>query len=395
MKNKSAKAFLTVLILLLLFSIPVFPEAPVLLPTSLSIPEASQIPKFVTVALLVNVPSMSLVTEGAYELRNKDGSELFLQGVGPFRASIRPQKGGIEINHQVFNSKHLILNVPNGSIQIGNRRYSHQIQIFKSSEKKLTITNHIDLEEYLKGVLPLEAHPDWPMEALKAHAVVTRTFALFKSLEKQNLNFSLHDTVQSQVYGGTLFHKKTTDQAVEATRGEILTSRGNIFPAYMHASCGGHTAQADFIWPVRPNPVLKGVVCPFCKGMKHWKWTLKMSLTEIEIIMQKKGFPAKKLRNIVFVNRDPSGRATKVMLEYESSKVAISGDDFRAFLGYNRLRSLKVNVEIKEGHAYFQGFGWGHGIGFCQWGAKHQAELGKTYRQILAFYFPGSEIKKV
>jgi len=393
--NKSAKIFLPVFISLSFFLAPAFPETSVLLPTSLPIPEANQIPKSVTVALLVDVPSVSIVTEGAYELRNKNGSELLLQGVGPFRASVRPQKGGIEINHQVFNAKHLVLDVPNGSIQVGNRRYNHQIQILKNSEKKLTVINHINLEEYLKGVLPLEAHPDWPIEVLKAHAVVTRTFALFKSLEKQGRDFTLHDTVQSQVYGGALFHKKTTDQAVEATRGEVLTFRGNIFPAYMHASCGGHTAQADFIWPVQPSPVLKGVVCPFCKGKKHWKWSLKMPLTEIETVMYQKGFPAKNLRNVIFMNRDPSGRATKVILEYERSRVTVSADDFRAFLGYNRLRSFKADVKVQGNDAYFRGFGWGHGIGFCQWGAKHQAELEKTYRQILEFYFPGSELKKI
>lgn len=393
--NKSAKVFLTVFILLTFFLTPVFSETSIRLPTSLSIPEANQIPKSVTVALLMDVPSVSVAIEGVYELRNKNSSKLLLQGRGPFRVTVHPQKGGIEINHQVFDATHLVLDAPNSSIQIGNRRYHHQIQILRSSEKKLTVINRIDLEEYLKGVLPLEAHPNWPIEALKAHAVVTRTFALFKSIEKQGRDFTLRDTVQSQVYGGALFHKKATDQAVEATRGEILTFRGKIFPAYMHASCGGHTAQADFIWPVQSNPVLKGVVCPFCKGMKHWKWSLKMSLSEIQAMMQKKGFPARNLKNIVFMDRDPSGRATKVLLEYESSKVTVSSDDFRAFIGYNRLRSLKVNVAIEKGDAYFRGFGWGHGIGFCQWGAKHQAELGKTYRQILEFYFPGSEVKKI
>ena len=366
-----------------------------LLPTSLPIPPRAEIPRSVTVALLVDVPSVSVATEGAYEFREKNGSGLLLKGTEPFRATIRPQGEGIQINDQVFNAKRLVLNSSNGSIQVEQRRYRDQIQILRSSKQKLTVINNVDLEEYLKGVLPLEAHPSWPMEALKAHAVVSRTFALFKVIEKKGQDFSLRDTVNSQVYGGALFHKKTTDQAVEATRGEILTIQDKIFPAFMHASCGGHTAQADFIWPVQPNPVLKGVVCPFCKGFKHWEWTFHMPLTELETIMQKNGFPAKNLKHVLFVDRDASGRATKVILEYQYSKVTVSANDFRDFLGNERLRSLKVSAEIKGGRIYFHGFGWGHGIGFCQWGARRQAVLGKTYRQILQFYFPGSEIKKV
>ena len=120
-----------------------------------------------------------------------------------------------------------------------------------------------------------------------------------------------------------------------------------------------------------------------------------MKLKEIEAVMRKKGYPAKNLKNIRLHNRDASGRATQVTLEYKRSKVTISGDDFRLYLGYNRLRSLKAQVEVKDGRAYFHGFGWGHGIGFCQWGAKRQAEFGKPYREILEYYFPGSELKKV
>lgn len=385
------------LVIFWLWAIPAFSEEQkAILPTLLLLPEANKIPKLVSVSLFVNVPSISLETENAYEIKKELKDEkIILKDDKPLKAVIRPRKEGFEINGKLYNTDQFTLNTSSGWVQVDKRKYRGQVRVLKTPKDLLTVVNDVDLEEYLKGVLPLEVHYDWPLEALKAHAVISRTFALFKAVEKQSLRYSLRDTVESQVYGGALFHKPETDRAVDATRGEILTFRGQIFPSYFHSVCGGRTAKADLIWSVQPNPVLKGVVCLFCRGARHWKWSLVLPLSKIESIMQKKGYPAKNLKRISFVGRDPSSRASKIVLEYKSSKLTLPAADFRAFIGYDQLRSLKADVEIKNGEAHFHGFGWGHGIGFCQWGAKHQAELGKTYREILKFYFPGSEIKKI
>ncbi|MBI4395441.1 MAG: SpoIID/LytB domain-containing protein [Candidatus Omnitrophica bacterium] len=371
---------------------PAFSET--LLPTSFPLSQAEEIPKFVKVALLIDVPTVHVSTEGPYQIGGRDGSVL-KQSEEPLQAQVQLQSGGIGINDQVLPEKSLTLKPIRGSIQVEKRKYYGEIQILKTSEQTITVINRIDIEEYLKGVLPLEVHPNWPIESLKAHAVASRTLALFKAIEKKDQDFALRDTIYSQVYGGALFHKPSTDLAVEATQSEILTFRGSIFPSYFHAACGGITEKADRIWPLQPNEVFKSVRCLFCKGTKHWKWNLEIPLAEVEAIMQKRGFPAKDLKNIVFLNRTTTGRISKVKLEYQRSAVAISASDFRAFLGYDRLRSLKASVKVKGKIAYFSGYGWGHGIGFCQWGAKGQAEAGRNYREILEFYFPESEVKKV
>lgn len=375
-------------------AIPSSAEEKRILPTSLPIPSTSQIPRTVGVALSVETSPVFVATEGSYELR-QGVTHVLLKGNEPLEATIRATQQGIEIGQRVYPVDQLILKVPSGWVRVNKRKYLDQIRIVKDSEKSLTIINDVDLEEYLKGVLPLEVHYDWPLEALKAQAVISRTFALFKAIEKEKHHFSVRDTVESQVYGGALFHKPNTDAAVDATRGEILTFQGQIFPSYFHASCGGETAKADLVWPVQPNPVLYGVKCLFCKETKYWKWAFNISLKEIEHLMQKKGYPAKNLRRIAFLKQDPSGRAVKVKFFYERSQLTLPASDLRTLLGYDRLKSLKVEVEVRKGRAYFRGFGWGHGIGFCQWGSRRQAELGKTYKQILEYYFPGSEIKKV
>ena len=120
-----------------------------------------------------------------------------------------------------------------------------------------------------------------------------------------------------------------------------------------------------------------------------------MPLQKIEEIMHEKGYPAKNLLNIQFTKRDLSGRATRIILKYKRSTLVLRADDFRSWIGYDQLKSLKATVDVKNNLAYFVGYGWGHGVGFCQWGSKAQAEAGKSYKEILAFYFPGSEIKKL
>ena len=369
-------------------------ESAVLLPTSLPLP-ANHIPEAVEVALAVNAPQVSVSAEGVFELLNRNGSDTFLRGSGLHEADVVPKEEGIAVNGKIYPTDQLVLRVSHGLIQVGKRQYRDQIRIVKNSDQSLTVVNRVDLEAYLKGVLPLEVHPRWPAEALKAHAVISRTFALFKSIEKQNQEFSVRDTVDSQVYGGALFHHEATDHAIDATRGEILTFQGNIFPAYFHANCGGRTTKPERIWPVHPNEVFKSISCPFCKDTKHWKWSFEMPLSEIEAVMQKKGYPAKNLKRVSFSGRDDSGRISQVTLDYKRSSVTISGVDFRAYLGHDKLKSLKAWVKVKKNSVHFRGFGWGHGIGFCQWGAKGQAEAGASYRGILKFYFPDAEIKRI
>ncbi len=362
------------------------------LPTSLPLP--AKLPSSVRIALLTDASMVNISTEGPFYLKLFP-DEASIQEKKPLEAVVRPHPDGIKIGGDVYLTNRVLIGVSKGSIKVGKRIYGKKIEIIKKQNNKLLIINELDLDEYIKGVLPLEVHPAWNMEVLKAQAVVSRTFALFKSIEKKGQEYALVDTVQSQVYGGNLFRKPSTDQAVEATKGEILTSGGKLFPAYFHAACGGRTAKADDIWKVEPNPALNGVSCIFCKSSKHWKWALKIPIRVIEQIMQDRGYPAKNLNSLSFAARDHSGRATKIILEYKYSTLTIPADDFRAYLGNDNLKSLKATVFIKEDSAYFVGNGWGHGIGFCQWGGKAQGDQGKNYRQILEYYFPGSKIKKL
>src|SRR3989338_7530297 len=369
---------------------------PKILPTSLPLPQIDQVP-IVSVGLYPDTPFVSVGFEQDhdYEIADVKTGEPLFRGSGPFEAVIVDQgKDGFQINNEPYNIQALVIRSHGSPIRVVNRTYNGEVRIFKSSKTWFHVINEIDIEQYVKGVLPLEVDPAWHIEALKAQAVASRTYALFKSIERRKEDFALHDTVKSQVYGGAAVQNSLSDEAVEATRGEVLSFNGNIFPAFFHASCGGQTAQADLIWPVEPHPVLQGVSDPFCKGTPHDEWSLKLPLREVELAMQNHGFPAQNLKEIELLGRDASGRIREVKLTYERSNVVIPASDFRLFLGNDRFRSLNVQIELKGETVQWKCLGWGHGAGLCQWGAKGQADQGKTYREILTFYFPGSEIKK-
>jgi stage II sporulation protein D len=367
-------------------------EAP-LRPTSLPIADAGSDPILLSVQLHENISSISVHVDGPHEVRNVLTGELLSGGEGALQATILAGTDGLEVNEARYRVDALVIDGRGAPIQTGERAYQDRVRILRRAPNSLVVINDVEVETYLKGVLPLEVSAAWPLEALKAHAVVSRTFALFKAIEKRGQDSVLRDNVLSQVYGGSLFHQGASSEAVDLTKGEILTFNNQIFPAFFHANCGGHTTSVDAVFRLEPHPALKAIQCPFCRGTKHYEWSFELSTNELEEVMHERGYPAKGIRSVTFLNRDESGRADSVTIEYKRSTLTVPATDLRQYLGYDRLRSLKSDAAVRDGVVQFNGFGWGHGVGFCQWGAKGQAEKGKSYREILEFYFPGSEIQ--
>src|SRR3989338_5390620 len=176
-----------------------FAESRPLLPTSLPLPEASNLPTEINVAILMDVPKAVLAIDGPYQIEDQNGRVQFSK---PFDGTIRASKNGIDVEGRLYSSSPISILIPAGSVRIEKRHYQNKVMIFWKPGKKLDVVNVIKIEDYVKGVLPLEVHYDWPMEALRAQAVVSRTYALFKAIEKRGEPFQVRNTVISQVYGG-------------------------------------------------------------------------------------------------------------------------------------------------------------------------------------------------
>lgn len=247
---------------------------------------------------------------------------------------------------------------------------------------QLIAVNVLPLEAYLQGVLGSEMPKSFPMEALKAQAIAARTYALNKKLEQYGQPFYLGSSVISQVYRGLAADDPRTRQAIDETKGLVLTWQLQPIEAYFHASCGGHTESGlDALG--RDLPYLQSVSCP-CGRLPTSRWTLKVGAKELQPVAG--GRPGA----IQVQGRSPTGRVRRVQVGARSMD-AVS---FRERLGYMRLKSLDFDVRTaaKEGWV-LEGRGFGHGAGLCQWGSRVLAEQGKDFRAILQHYYPGTELQ--
>ncbi len=249
-------------------------------------------------------------------------------------------------------------------------------------KSQLVVVNVLSLEAYLQGVLGSEMPKSFPLEALKAQAIAARTYALNKKLEQYGQPFHLGSSVISQVYKGLEADDPRTREAIDDTRGLVLTWQLQPIEAYFHASCGGHTESGlDALG--RDLPYLKSVSCP-CDKLPTSHWTLRVNAKEIA-----KQF-GQKSAGLAVQGRSPTGRVRRVQVGPRS----IDAVSFRERLGYMRLKSLDFEVSASSKDAWtLSGHGFGHGAGLCQWGARVLADQGKDFRAILEHYYPGTELQ--
>ncbi|MFZ5801146.1 MAG: SpoIID/LytB domain-containing protein, partial [Candidatus Omnitrophota bacterium] len=352
-------------------------------------------PPFVRVAILSDAADFNLTIRGPYKIFTLRTSELLDSGKSLRKTKVMPTEAGIKIkdkDYKVFGIK-IVPQAP-GNIYVNNRRFRGELFIIRKENLKLLVVNNLDIEEYIKGVLRHEVSHRWPLEVLKAQAVAARTFAVYQMQISAAKDFDVTSDIYSQVYGGKASETYRTSVAVNRTRGEVLTYKGRIFPAFFHATCGGHTEDASVLWNINIPP-LKGVECKFCVHSPHLKWHKEISLAEAEDKLIANGFAIGGLENIEVTERDASGRALKLKLVAAGDKLEISGKDFRQIFDPHFIRSTNFQIKNSDGKLYIQGIGWGHGVGMCQWGAYAQSLQGRKYDEILKYYYPGAVVKNL
>lgn len=267
------------------------------------------------------------------------------------------------------------------------RALRHEVRgdvVVRVHRDKLQVINVVPLEDYLAAVLGSEMPSTFPPEALKAQAVAARTYALHKKLEAYGQPFHLGASVLHQVYGGVAREDPRTKAAVEATRGEVLTWELQPIEAYFHASCGGRTEEGVHALG-RDLPYLPAVTCP-CSALPQSRWEAKVPVSEL-----RGAFGGSKLKGVRVQGRTRTGRVNRIATD---SGRSVDGVSFRARVGYSRIRSLHFDVKPAGPDVLqFSGRGYGHGAGLCQWGAKALADGGSGYTEILAHYYPGTELQ--
>ncbi|MFH1853704.1 MAG: SpoIID/LytB domain-containing protein [Candidatus Omnitrophota bacterium] len=286
-----------------------------------------------------------------------------------------------------------ILPESDASIYVNNRQFRGTIDIIKNENNKLFVVNHVDLEEYLYGVLYHEVNHNWPIEVLKAQAITARTYALYQRLVTKSKYYDLTADIYSQVYGGRTSEKLRTTRAVKLTQGLVLTYESKIFPSYFHATCGGNTTDASTLWNLDIS-VLRGRPCNFCDISPHYTWHKELTIDYIQSRLKEAGYDIV-IVSIEILKRDSSGRILDLLIKGKDKDIKLSGNKFRLIIEPNIIRSSNFEIEIRGKYITFRGRGWGHGVGMCQWGAFNMASQGWKVEAILEYYYPGAEIVRI
>jgi stage II sporulation protein D len=246
------------------------------------------------------------------------------------------------------------------------------------------------LEDYVAGVVAGEMPASFPAEALKAQAVAARSYALTRKIEAQAADrpWDIGVGVLAQVFSRA--PSAAARAAADATVGEVLALGMEPVEAYFHAACGGRT-EGGLAALGRDLPYLAPVACGRCERAPRVRWTLRIGARELAAAV---GLPGDATAARVAA-RSPTGRADRVEVQVGERRAVVGAVDLRQKLGFSRLPSLAFEIKAERNAFSFEGRGQGHGAGLCQWGAAGLAREGKTYREILLHYYPGTEVVRM
>ena len=312
----------------------------------------------------------------------------------PSPATVKRYGNGLSVNG--MSVRRLIAGASRGELKVvlvNGKGYRNGVEI-QPVEKGLVVINELAMEDYLAGIINCEISSQWSMEAVKAQAVVARSYAVFQREARKNMPYHLESSVLDQVYAGCDLEDLRAVRAVRETAGEVLLYNGKVIQAFFHSSCGGHTEAAENVWSFG-MPYLRGVDCKYCLVAPSSEWTLTISLNKLESILRKGGYDVTDLRGFIPLSRHKSGRIDSLSILFDNGSVNLAAVDFRKLVGYSVIKSTSFDVRISGENAIFSGRGYGHGVGLCQWGAKKRAEDGFNYREILSYYYPGTTLKKL
>ncbi len=276
-------------------------------------------------------------------------------------------------------------------LRLNGREYASPLEIVRHGGA-LAVINELPMEEYLAGVLRAETGERWPAEALRAQAIVARTYAAYQRQISAGKPYQIVASTAHQMFAGRVSPASAAWNAVQDTAGQVLRWEGELFLAFYHSESGGYTEDPRTVFAARNMPALKPVVCPFSTGSPHYYWNLDVRLGELTEILRRGGVEVGTVSAIEVTERTPSLRASVVTVHGTRGAARLRGNELRRLVGFETLKSTLFAVAVDGEAAHFAGRGYGHGVGLCQWGAKGMAEQGHTARRILEFYYPGATL---
>jgi len=302
-------------------------------------------------------------------------------------------------------------------IELGESSYRGAIIIIPEGAGTVSTINALHIEDYLRGVVPLEigSLTETELEALKAQAIAARTYTYKRMSQNADKPFDLASTVADQVYGGANAEATAPDMAIRATKDLIIAYNNEIIDAYYHSTCGGQTANKEDVWGGDTCPYLRSKSDmgkdgrAYCSQGGAFKWTETWSMSSLSNIIKHHAiegnmippYEGGSLRRITVRERAQCGRVKQVAITTSVTEYLMSGEKARFVLRRNNasqqvLRSSNfTNAAIINGEITISGTGYGHGVGMCQVGAIARSRAGETFEQILRAYYTDIALRTV
>jgi stage II sporulation protein D len=312
-------------------------------------------------------------------------------------------------------------------VQVNGRPYRGTITAIRD-RTGLTVVDRVPMETYLVGVVSAEMGRRGPaeQEALRAQAIVSRTFALRNLRRWDAQGFDLYATVADQVYGGAAAETPEGRAAVETTRGRILTYGGTPIDAFFYSTCGGRTADGTEVFRAAARPYLRSVPdladdgIAYCSISPRFRWHEEWTGEALRATLQQTlaaeihtggggsgshsgSIDLSEVRDVRVTYRTPSGRVGELTIGLRDGDVRVDGPSVRRVLrtpSGELLRSSSFTLTVSRvagrvTRLAADGAGAGHGVGFCQWGAVGRSRAGQDHERILAAYYPGAVLERL
>ena len=312
---------------------------------------------------------------------------------------------------------------PNALVQVNGRPYRGTITALRD-RTGVTVVDRVPMETYLAGVVSAEMGRRSlnEQEALRAQAVVSRTYALRNLRRWQAQGFDLYATVADQVYGGAASETPEGRAAVDATRGRILTYGGVPIDAFFYSTCGGRTADGTEVFRAADRPYLRSVAdvaddgTAYCSISPRFRWHEEWTGEALRATLQRTLPPVaaaagrsttagdmSEVRDVRVSYRTPSGRVGQLTIALRRGDVQVDEPSVRQVLrpvSGELLRSNTFTLTVSGAgqrvtRLTADGAGAGHGVGFCQWGAVGRSRAGQDYQRIVAAYYPGASLERL
>lgn len=375
----------------------------------------------VRILLASKQPSVRLTASGEWRMFAPDGATLLalpnpgerwiLEQEGPLVSARREDSRAVPLRESPIVVRPLD---PGGTIGFNGRHWRGELLV-SAGDDGLVVVNRLRMDDYVRGVVPLEIGTASPADAaaVQAQAVTARSYAVTR-LGDSRRAYDMTATTQDQVYGGADAETQVGNASVDATQGLVLLYGGVVVNAPYHANCGGSTAAPQDSWRASSEPYLQrvsdripGTNRYYCDQAPRFRWTRTFGRDELRETIGRyvRSLPGGTggigaVTNVAVTAVTPAGRVATLTVDTDRGRWSMRGNEIRAALrspAGELLYSTYFSVDVVPGRGGVErmtltGGGNGHGVGMCQSGAIGRARAGQDFRTILRTYYPGTTV---